>query len=107
MSSLSSFITVMKLIPCLSFPLIIFKIFHLLIWLRQVWVAACGSSLCHVGPFLLRRLELWHGGSVVMVFWLSCSEICGILVPQPGFEHESPVLQGRFLTSGQSGKSLP
>ena len=30
---------------------------------------------------------------------------CGILVPQPGIELESPVLQGGFLTPGSPGKS--
>ena len=28
-----------------------------------------------------------------------------ILVPPPGIEPTSPALQGRFLTTGQSGKS--
>ena len=31
---------------------------------------------------------------------------CGILVPQPGAELASPILQGGFLTSGSPGKSL-
>jgi len=30
---------------------------------------------------------------------------CGILVPQPGIEPVSLVLQGRFLTTGPPGKS--
>ena len=31
---------------------------------------------------------------------------CGILVPQTGIEPASPALQGRFLTTGPSGKPL-
>ena len=34
---------------------------------------------------------------VVAVPGLSCPEACGILVPQPGMEPESPALKGRFL----------
>ena len=108
MSSLSSFISVMKLISCLSFPLMIFKIFYLLIWLCQVLVAACGILVasCRTFPCCADSLVVAWGLSSYGVL-LSCSKACGILVPQPGFEHVSPVLQGRFLTSGQSGKSLP
>ena len=36
---------------------------------------------------------------------LSCSKACGILVPPPGIKPMSPVLQGRFLTTGPPGKS--
>ena len=35
----------------------------------------------------------------------SIPRACGILVPWPGIKPESPVLQGRFLTTGQPGKS--
>ena len=37
---------------------------------------------------------------------LSCSVACGILVPRPGIELMSPALEGRFLTTGPTGKSL-
>ena len=37
---------------------------------------------------------------------LSCSIACEILVPQPGMEPESPVLEGGFLTTGPPEKSL-
>ena len=30
---------------------------------------------------------------------------CGILVPQPGIDPESPGLEGEFLTTGPPGKS--
>ena len=54
-------------------------------------VVACGLSSC--------------GLSVVPAHRLSCSMACGILVPQPGMELASPVLQGGFLTPGSPGKS--
>ena len=38
---------------------------------------------------------------------LSCSSTCGILVPQPGIKPVSPALEGRFLSTGPPGKSLP
>ena len=37
---------------------------------------------------------------------LSCSLTSGILVPQPGIELASSVLQGKFLTTGPPRKSL-
>ena len=37
---------------------------------------------------------------------LSCPAACGILLPWPGIEPTSPVLEGGFLTTGPSGKSL-
>ena len=47
-----------------------------------------------------------HVVSVVVALRLSCSEAYGILLPQPGIEPASPALQGGFLTTGPSGKSL-
>ena len=38
--------------------------------------------------------------SVVVALGLSCPEICGILVPQPGMKPMSPALEGRILTTG-------
>ena len=43
---------------------------------------------------------------LVVVLGLSCSAVCGILVPQPGIKPELPALQGEFLTTEPSGKSL-
>lgn len=37
---------------------------------------------------------------------LSCSVMCGILLPQPGIELASPALQGGLLATGPPGKSL-
>ena len=41
-----------------------------------------------------------------MVCGLSCSIACEILVPQPGMEPESRVLEGGFLTTGLAEMSL-
>ena len=46
-----------------------------------------------------------HMGSVVVACGLSCSLACGILVTWSGIEFTSPALVGRFLTTGQPGKS--
>ena len=48
------------------------------------------------------RCSKW---TLVVARGLSCSKACGILVPQPGIEVMSPVLQGRFLTTEPPGKS--
>ena len=37
---------------------------------------------------------------------LSCPVACGILVPQPGIEPTSPMLEGRFFTTRPPEKSL-
>ena len=37
---------------------------------------------------------------------LCCREACGILVPRPGIKPVSPVLQGRFLSTGPPGGVL-
>ena len=42
---------------------------------------------------------------VVVVGGLSCPTACGILFPRPAIEPVSPVLQGKFLTTGPPGKS--
>ena len=48
---------------------------------------------------------LWSAGSVMRCS-LSCSVVCGILVPWPGFEPMSLALEGDFLTTGPAGKDL-
>ena len=40
-----------------------------------------------------------------MTCGLSCSVACGVLAPWPGNKPWSPALEGRFLTTGQPGKS--
>ena len=47
-----------------------------------------------------------HTDSLVVTRRLSCSEECGILVPQPGIELAPPaLLKGGFLTTRPPGKS--
>ena len=74
-----------------------------------------GSSLCHVGSSLLRvgsfviaqGLSSWD----TQAQWLWCegglshSMAWGVLFSPPGTESVSSALQGRFLTTGPSGKS--
>ena len=43
--------------------------------------------------------------SLVVAHGLSCPLACGILVPWPGTEPESPSSHGKFLTTGPSGMS--
>ena len=61
-------------------------------------VAARG--LCSCGMWAPERV-----GSVVAACGLRCPAACGILVPRPGIEPTSPVLEGGFLTTGPPGKS--
>ena len=55
---------------------------------------------------LFRSTGSGCAGSVVVVCGLSCSVVCGILVPRPEIELMSPVLASRFLSTGPPGKSL-
>ena len=77
----------------LTFFFKFFKI-YLPIWLHQVLAAAYRIFVTSHGSF-----------SLAVVRGLRCSVACGILVPQPGIEPESPALQGRFLTTRPLGKS--
>ena len=80
--------------------------FKILIWPRQVLVAALGMGpLRHAGPFVRARgLELW----------LRLLRHMGIVAPRHVWNFSSPArpqtcvpaLQGRFLTTGQPGNSL-
>ena len=54
---------------------------------------------------IMWNLSLWLMDSLVMVWGLSCSHTCRILVPWPGIEPTSLALQGGFLTTGPPGKS--
>ena len=49
-------------------------------------------------------LSFWCMDSLVKAHGLRCSEAGEILVPPPGIEPTSPVLQGRFLTPEPPGK---
>ena len=63
---------------------------HLLLW-------AVGSS-----PVVAWGLQS-KPGLVVAACGVSCPTACGILVPQPGIEPGSPVLEDRFLITGPLG----
>ena len=77
-------------------------------------LAALGlSCACRIIP-VTWDLSLWHTdslgvacrlqsewASVVVEHGLSCSTMCGILVPQPGIKPSSSALEGGFLTTGE------
>ena len=54
---------------------------------------------------IMRDLSLRCMDSLVVACRPSCFVTCGILVPWPVIKRLSPVLQGRFLTTGPPGKS--
>ena len=89
---LNSISLILKLFPENIYFSSIFKIFiYLFTYLAaSVLVAACKIFTAE------HRLSLG----------LSCSEVYGISVPQPGMEPASPALQSIFLTTGPPGKSL-
>ena len=70
---------------------------------------SCSTQDLHC---IMQDLSLWGTDSLVVVLslsswgtWLSCSAVCGILVPQSGVEPLCPALQGGHLTTGPPGKS--
>ena len=74
---------------------------------KQELLSSCSSRASHCGCFSCCRV--WALGhtwpTVVVAQGLNCSSACGILIPWPGIEPESPGLAGRFLTTGPPGKS--
>ena len=59
------------------------------------------------GPFFKSLLNFLKYNTVYFLcFGFFARKACGILVPWPGIEPESPALQGRLLTPGSPGKSL-
>ena len=63
------------------------------------WASHCGDVSC-CGAWALECVD-----SVVVGHGLRCSLVCGILVPGPRIEPVSPVMVGKFLTTGPPGKS--
>ena len=61
-------------------------------------------SSCGVWVFL--SLVEAHELSSCGMRGLSCPAACGMLVPRQGIEPASPALEGRFFTTGPTGKSL-
>ena len=59
---------------------------------HKIFIASCEILCC----------SKW---TLVVACGLSCSKVCGILVPQPGTEVMSLILQGRFLTTQPPWKS--
>ena len=58
--------------------------------------------------FSLKYLFIWLCWVLVVALGLTCPMTCGILVPRPGIEVTTLVLQGRFLTTklpGSGGSS--
>ena len=71
-----------------------FRVMPLYQWLGYDW--------CRF--FWGATLKLPSGTCSLVVHRLSCPEACVILVPQPVIKPTSPALEGRFLTTGPSGK---
>ena len=46
------------------------------------------------------------GAPVVVAHWLSCSDVCGILVPWQGIEPVPPAVEAQSPNQGTTGKSL-
>ena len=89
----------------------------LLIYLAVLGLSCIMGNLllqCPDSPVVVHRLSSWGAwaqqlgctGSAVGVHGLSCFMACGVLVPWPGIEPTSLMLQGGFLTTGPLGKSL-
>ena len=70
------------------------------------------SSRSMQAPLVEHRLQsapaqwLRCVGALGVACSLSCSAVCGILVPWPGIKILSSALKGRFLTPGPPGTSL-
>ena len=63
----------------------------------------CGRQASFSG--ICSSLAPERPGSDVGAGELSCTWPCGVLVPRPGIEPESPILQGGFLPTGPAEKS--
>ena len=79
-----------------NIPPLLILFFSIFIYLTAggIFIAVCRLSTC---ACRLSSCE-WR---------LSCPMVCGVLVPRPGIELTSPALQGRSLTTGPPGTSLP
>lgn len=100
---------------------------HVSIWRPGSWLRPSGPPLPHarsftaegglfavagrlLSPAAAPGLSFCCGlapestGSGAGAFGLSCTWPCGVLVPRPGIELESPALQGGFLPTGPAEK---
>ena len=76
-------------------------------WLRGVFVVALGLLLLwDTGSRAPRLSSCIYQAFLVAALRLSCPVASGISVSGPGMELVSPALGGRFLITGQPGKSL-
>ena len=73
------------------FLIFILFIYSFICLARSGLSCGTGSSLCHVGSFIVVH-KLSSCG-----VWASCCAACGILVPQPGIKPSPLALQDRFL----------
>ena len=79
---------------------------YLFIWLRFFLIFIFYYFLNYlIILFFIIFYFIYLFGSAV-AHGLSWSEVCGILVPRPGVKLACSELQGGFLTTGPSGKSL-
>ena len=93
------------------FYFVLFYLFYFIFYLAASGLS-CGTwgilvAACRIFRCSMWGLSLRHVGALVVAHGLSCPAACGILVPRPGIEPVSPALEGRFLTTGPPGKSLP
>ena len=68
---------------------------------------SCGMQcLCVLCGNLVAMHRLSGHGASYAAHRLLCSMVCRIMIPRPGIEPVSPVLQGEYLTTGPPRKSL-
>ena len=81
---------------CFSLPFILFFYFGCAgssLWCGALCCGMLSFSGCSVQASLGVARGLEHTSSVVVALGLSCFAACGMLVPQPGIEPESPALE--------------
>ena len=91
---------------CVSWVFIAARRLSLVVASGGSCLAAAHGLLVAVAFICCRAWVLEPMGSVAVVHGLSCPWACGILVSGPGIEPMSPVLEGRFPTTGSPRKSL-
>ena len=96
---LTLILALLSSLPHFPSPQSFFFFLKLFIWLCLSW----GTQDFHC---IMRDLSLQCVDFVVSEIRLSCWVASGILVPQPGIKPTSLALQGGFLTTGPTGKSL-
>ena len=74
---------------------------------KSIYLAVSGLN-CSTWdlPCITWDFSVWRMDSLVEARGLSCCSACGILIPWPRIKPESAALQGGFLATGPSGKSV-